>query len=112
MTTYLLSALVIPCKDSNFLFRGTQINIDEVKDLLKNGFISAVGHESTANVLSELLGMEIKPNRITVDMKPGDVAVAVRFLRRLQEGKVLNETELIQLLKEGVIEFIKLVRVV
>lgn len=111
MVVYLLSALVIPCKDDYFVFVGERVGVEQVKEILKNGFVSAVGHESTAKVLSELLGMEIPTNRITVDMKIGDVAIAVQFLKRLPEGKVLNETELMKLFKEGVIEFRKLERV-
>lgn len=111
MVTYLLSALVIPCKDDYFVFEGVRVGIEQVKEILKDGFVSAVGHESTARVLSELLGIEVPANRITVDMKPGDVAVAVQFLKRLPEGRVLNEKELLQLFKEGVIEFRKLRRV-
>ncbi len=112
MTVYLLSTLVIPCKDDYFVFRGERIGVEQAKTLLSEGFVSAVGHESTAKVLSELLRMEIPTNRIAVDMKPGDVAVAIQFLKRLPEGKVLNESELLKLFKEGIIEFRKLERVV
>ena len=111
MTVYVLSALVIPCKDDFFVFRGERVGVEQVKELLKDGFVSAVGHESTAKVLSELLGIEIPANRITVDMKVGDVAVAIQFLKRLPEGKVLKEKELLQLFKEGIIEFRILERV-
>ena len=105
MTVYLLSSLVIPCRDYSFGFVGRKIGIKEAKEFLKDGFVSAVGHESTAKVLSELLGMDVSVNRITVDMKRGDIAVAVQFLKRLPEGKVLNEREVMELLKEGLIEF-------
>ena len=111
MTVYLLSALVLPCRDDYFVFEGTRVGVEQVKETLRDGFVSAVGHESTAKVLTELLGMKIPANRITVDMKPGDVAIAVQFLKRLPEGKVLNESELLKLFKEGVIEFRKLRRV-
>ena len=112
MTTYLLSTLVIPCSDDHFVFWGERIGVEQAKELLSKGFVSAVGHESTAKVLSTLLGMDVPANRIAVDMKPGDVAVAVQFLKRLPEGKVLNEEELLGMFREGSIVFRKLERVV
>jgi len=85
---------------------------DCVRDILKNvlkdepeKFVSIVGHESTAKLLSELLGVEIKPNRIVVDMGVGDEALATQFLIRIQEGKVLNEKELKELYDNGKIVF-------
>ena len=55
---------------------------------------SAVGHEATAKLMSELFDAQIPMNRQTIEMKPGDKAIVFRLLERLPEGKVLDEKEL------------------
>lgn len=58
------------------------------------GFISAIGHESTAHVLSQLLGVEVPCDRRQIALECGDSAVVFSLKRRLGEGQVLGETEL------------------
>jgi hypothetical protein len=71
------------------------ISIEEAKELLQNNeFTSAIGHESTAKLLSELLNINIPANRIQVKMSSGDVAIVFQVLTRLPEGKVLTDEEL------------------
>lgn len=57
-------------------------------------FISAVGHEATAQVLSKLLEVTVPVNRVAVKMEHGDKAIVFRLLQRLSEGKVLSEEEM------------------
>jgi len=103
---YVLSSLVMPCSAHHFVLECRQIGLDEAREWIRKGdFISAVGHESTAKLLSELLGAEIKPNRIFVDMDVNDEALAIQFLQRIQEGKILSKEELEKLYKEGKIVF-------
>lgn len=111
MTVYILSSLVMPCRDDYFVIECKRIGLSQAKEILKDGFVSAVGHEATAKVLTELLGYDIKLNRIFVDMRKGDKAVAIQFLKRLDEGKILNEKEILDMLKKGLIEFRLIVRV-
>jgi hypothetical protein len=47
--------------------------------------------------MSELLGINIPHNRITVKLRPGDIAVHFVLRERLPEGKVLSYEELRQL---------------
>lgn len=78
--------------------RIVKITEEEAKQWLKNNeFISAIGHESTAKIISQRLGIDIKPNRIMVKMKEGDMAIVFQLLQRLPEGKVLTEEEIKQL---------------
>ena len=106
MTIYLLNSLIVPIADSAI---GTAIvvmkkaNIGEVKRLLERGFVSAVGHESTAILLTELLGTPIPINRISVTAKPGDILIHFALRERLPEGKILSEEELRQVKYELVI---------
>ena len=111
MERYVLSSLVMPCSDDHFVIECTRISLDEARKWINKGnFVSAVGHESTARLLSELLGVEIKQNRIFVNMQKGDEALAVQLLERIQEGKILSKDELERLLEEGKIVFRLLVR--
>jgi hypothetical protein len=71
------------------------ISIEEAKEILKNNqFISAIGHESTAKLLSEILNINIKAERIQIKMSSGDVAIVFQVLTRLPEGKILTKEEL------------------
>jgi len=89
------------------IIKASPISLGEVKALLKEGFVSAVGHESTAKVLSVLLGTEVPFNRAQISIKEGDVIVSFQFLIRLPEGKVLGEDEVIALYNEGKIKFFR-----
>jgi len=103
---YILSSLVMPCSAEFFVLVCRKINLEKARDWIKRGdFISAVGHESTAKLLSELLEVEIQPNRIFVDMELWDEALAIQFLERIEEGKVLSKEELEELYKQGKIVF-------
>ena len=65
-----------------------------IKTLKERGFINAISHEGTAKLLSELLGMEIKQNRINVKLKNGDCLILFQLKERLPEGKVLSYEEI------------------
>ena len=57
-------------------------------------FVSYVGHESTAEFLSERLGIRIPANRVSVKLKRGDIVLVAQIMQRLPEGKVLSREEL------------------
>jgi len=59
-----------------------------------NDIYSVVGHESTARLLSQVLGVEIKANRENYIMRPDDVLLVFTVPFRLPEGRVLDEDEL------------------
>ena len=72
-----------------------KINLLKAKDILtKRKFVSAIGHESTAIFVSEILGIEIPLDRVAVKMQPGDTAIIFHLLDRLPEGKILTEEEM------------------
>lgn len=80
--------------------RVKKINIEEVKELINNNpdFVSAIGHEATAKVLSKLLGITIVPQRISIKLNPDDKLVVFQLGVRLPEGFVIkNEEELAKL---------------
>ena len=72
-----------------------KISEEMVKEILsKQNFVSAIGHESTARLISKKLGIEVPANRIQIKAKKGDKIVVLQLLQRLPEGKVLTEEEL------------------
>jgi hypothetical protein len=69
--------------------------LDEARKLLNDGgFVSAVGHPGTAQLLTELLGVQVPVNRVAVQLKSGDIGIHFVLRERLPEGKVLSKEEL------------------
>jgi len=73
------------------------VSVQEAKQLLANGFVSAVGHQSTADIMSAVLGIPVPYNRVQVFLEPGDEAVCFILKARPPEGRVLSKEELQQL---------------
>lgn len=68
-----------------------EISVEEVIEHLQDpdfgGVESAVGHEDTANIFSEILGMKIPCERRTVSLEKGDWAIIGQYKGpRLPEG--------------------------
>lgn len=65
---------------------------DDAKDFLANyeytkNFTSAIGHKETADILSNMLNVEIKHNRTTVRLGRKDTALVAQYRGpRLEEG--------------------------
>ena len=53
--------------------------VEHARELLSNGFISAIGHDSTALIVSKLLGMPVTTNRLNVELGFGDYAVVAQY---------------------------------
>jgi hypothetical protein len=79
---------------TNGLYRVSDIDLIHAKEYLKqNGFISAIGHEATAEIMSELLEFNITMNRIQFHQEVGQVAIVFKLNERPEEGKVLNKEQ-------------------
>ncbi len=75
-----------------------KVSTEEVKNLLNKGeFTSAVGHSSTAEVMSKLLNIPVPANRIQIKLQKGDTLIVFQLMKRLEEGKILSEEEIKQL---------------
>jgi hypothetical protein len=73
-----------------------KISEEEARKMLeRKAFVSAIGHEATAKVLSERLGQEIRADRKPVSLcEVGDRVLICQIVGgRLPEGKVLTEQE-------------------
>jgi STIV B116-like len=58
------------------------------------GYKSAIGHESTAQMLTQLLAVPVTANRIDYSQPPGGVALVFKLKRRAPEGTVLSREEI------------------
>jgi len=92
---YVLNTAMIPLKEGEkYVIKARQISIQEVREMLeKEHYTSAIGHEATAKLLTNILGQEIPFNRIQVSLQPGDRMVAFLLKKRLPEGTVLKTVE-------------------
>jgi hypothetical protein len=59
-----------------------------------DGLLSAVGHESTAAILSSLLEVPVAMNRIQFVQQVGQDAIVFKLKGRAPEGKILTVEEI------------------
>lgn len=95
MSLYLLNSLITPIKDHYALFEIKQISIEEARKIIqtKPSFVSAVGHNATAQLMSLALGVEVPANRVSIYFSKGDEAIALVLMRRLAEGQIIKTME-------------------
>jgi len=83
------------------------MTVEEVKEVLSStSFTSAVGHESTAAILSTLLGLPVEARRVAITLSPGDRVIVFQLAVRLPEGAVLTAEEVLSLYREGKASFV------
>lgn len=76
-------------------FRYEPISLEQAKDLVNsNELDSAVGHTSTAQVMTELLGTEVSVNRQTFQQQLGQQALVFKMNGRPPEGVILSRDEI------------------
>lgn len=63
----------------------------------EDNFLSAIGHSSTAELLSEILEVPIPTNRIQYVQSDKDKAIVFKLNGRPAEGKVLNKEEMLKI---------------
>jgi len=72
-----------------------EITLAQAQVLLQDGFVSAVGHEVTAEVLSALLGRKVDFSRIPLTLKAGDslICIVPRFRAEVAREFTRDEVE-------------------
>jgi hypothetical protein len=101
------SLSMVDVQDKPVTVEFRRVGLDEVKAILNNGFVSAVGHPGTASALSRILGIEVPANRVSIQLQPGDTLVVFQLaLGRLPIGKELTEEEILNAWKEGKANFL------
>ena len=69
------------------------LTTQQARQLVAGRFMSAVGHQATAEVLSEDLGADIPMNRITFVQEPRQRAIVLKLCSRPAEGVILTKEE-------------------
>lgn len=76
-------------------FELKDITLDEARNLvIENEILSAVGHQSTADILTTLLETEVPMNRIMFEQEIGQKALVFKLNGRPEEGKILTTEEI------------------
>jgi hypothetical protein len=75
-------------------YRYEPLALEEARRLVADGFISAIGYDSTAHILSELLGVSVPVNRFEYQQQPGEQAIVFKLKRRPPEGAILTAAEI------------------
>lgn len=92
MITLLNTSILTTCGQFDY----SPADLTEVRRLLSENndeFVSAIGHESTAQILSDLLGLPVAVNRIQYAQQVGDIAVIFKLRGRAPEGVILSREE-------------------
>jgi len=85
------------------------IPFEEAKKILDTKeVVSYISHQSTAQVLKELLQKEIEFNRKNLVLEDGDTVLVFQIKKRPQEGQIFTEEELKEIIEKGLYSFWKL----
>ncbi len=71
------------------------ITLEEAKTVLsEDSFESAIWHERTAAILTDLLGVEVRVNRVVYQQQTQESAIVFKLNCRLPEVKILSREEI------------------
>lgn len=80
---------------TNGLYEITDIDVDTAKTYIAcYGFVSAIGHQATAEIISENIGQLVPMNRIQFEQQVGQIAIVFKLNKRPPEGTILNRKEI------------------
>jgi len=92
---YLLNSPVLP-GFGRYEFEGP-VSVAKARLIVADGFVSAIGHEGSALLLTGILGQPVAFNRQQIALLPSDQALVLCLQQRLPEGLVLSFGELSKL---------------
>ena len=74
----------------------TDISLDEAKNLVNDAteLDSAIGHQSTAEIMTTLLEKDVQFNRQIFKQEVGQKALVLKLNGRPEEGKILTAEEI------------------
>lgn len=80
---------------TNGVYRICDIDVDDARRLVKDcPTISGIGHEATAEVMTQLLGVEVPFNRIQFKQEVTQIAIVLKLNERPVEGVVLSREQI------------------
>jgi hypothetical protein len=84
-----------------------ELSTEEAKAYLSTYFVSAVGHQGTAEFLTKLLGIQVPVSRRQIELTLGDRLIVVQpWDVRLNPGQELTADVMMELYKQGKVKFI------
>lgn len=70
------------------------LSLEDARQIVsRENFESAIGHQSTAEILTELLGVSVALNRSNNKQSPGDQAIVFKLRGRPEEGRILTRED-------------------
>ena len=97
MVLYVYNTTIATPNYSPATIRMIRVSTEHAKELFfdrrtgrKAEFVSAIGHQSAATVISRLLGVDIPANRIEAKQENGDSVLAFKLKTRIPEGTILS----------------------
>ncbi len=91
----ILNTSILTCYGS---YNYEPINLKTAREIIaKQTWQSAVGHQSTCDILSELLNISVPLNRIQYAQEAGEIALVFKLRGRPEEGKILSAQEIEQI---------------
>jgi len=96
MTVYISNAFSLSMLTGPATIKVFEVTVFDVKDIIKDGFVSAIGHEVTAKIISTQLGVQVPVNRISIKLQVATYLCFTSYLQGFQKEKVLNEEEMKQ----------------
>jgi len=100
------SLAMLPKEISQAVLVVQKLGLEEAKQLLeRTQFESAVSHQSTAQVLSYMLGMRIEANRKNVTLTDDVVLLVFQIYKRPAEGQVYTTEEMKEIIEKGLFDF-------
>ena len=89
MTPILL--LNSPVLTAEGTYRLTACSVEDARALVRErGFVSAVGHQGAAEIMSRELAIDCPMRRVRELQLPGHTAIVLRLSQRTEEGEVLS----------------------
>ncbi len=107
MKTYILNTPILT-RYGQWHYEGP-LSVLQAQKILTQGFVSAVGHQASAEFLSYLLDTKIEMNRIQITMERGDIALVLNLTTRLPENLILTDKAQIEALpyELGLLKYLK-----
>lgn len=94
VTEYPVAILNTSILTSLGTFTLSALTLEESQELTRGEILSAVGHQSTADILTELLQINVPMNRIQFAQQPGQKAVVFKLNGRAPEGTILTREQI------------------
>jgi len=111
MVTYLVNAFSLNMVNTDRLYMTIdRVNSDkfcsELRERIGNNELqNAIGHDSTMSIVNSLCGVNMNVNRVSVKANDNDQLLIIMIGERLQEGKVLSESEIKEMMNKGKVNF-------